>query len=201
MPSRRARCPTQAQLGLEATYRLYETAEGWVFLDARFDADFAALAKALGREDLLADERYAGWTARYANSVALAAELEPVFKTRTADAWEALLLPRAIGCVRADKAAHLRFLHTDPQAKAMGFMVQTQSAEFADKAPGGQYWRHAPAVKFSDTPCEAALPYEGPATHTREVLQAMGLDDATIDGLAQRKAIAVEAAVLQPISY
>ena len=83
----------------------------------------------------------------------------------------------------------------------MGFMVKTQSAEFADKAPAGQYWRHAPAVKFSDTPCEAALPYEGPATHTREVLQAMGLDDATIDGLAQRKAIAVEAAVLQPISY
>jgi crotonobetainyl-CoA:carnitine CoA-transferase CaiB-like acyl-CoA transferase len=129
MPSRRARCPTQAQLGLEATYRLYETAEGWVFLDARFDADFAALAK------------------------------------------------------------------------AMGFMVKTQSAEFADKAPDGKNWRPAPVVKFSDTPCEAALSYEGPATHTREVLHQFGYGDAAIDGLAERKVVAVEAAALQPISY
>jgi crotonobetainyl-CoA:carnitine CoA-transferase CaiB-like acyl-CoA transferase len=193
--------PDQAQLGLEATYRLYETAEGWVFLDARFDADFAALARALGREDLLAGDRYAGWSARYASRAALAAEHEPVFRTRTADAWEALLLPRAIGCVRADKASHVRFLHCDPQAKAMGFMVRTQSPEFADKAPGGQYWRHAPVVTFSDTPCEAALPYEGPATHTREVLHQFGYDDAAIDALAERKVVAVEAAVLQPISY
>jgi crotonobetainyl-CoA:carnitine CoA-transferase CaiB-like acyl-CoA transferase len=193
--------PDQAQLGLEATYRLYETAEGWVFLDARFDADFAALARALGREDLLADERYTGWTARYANSAALSAELEPIFRTRSADEWEALLLPRSIGCVRADKSSHVRFLHSDPQARAMGFMVRTQSAEFAGKAPGGGYWRHAPVVKFSDTPCEAALPYEGPATHTREVLHEFGYDDAAIDGLANRKVVAVEAAVLQPISY
>jgi crotonobetainyl-CoA:carnitine CoA-transferase CaiB-like acyl-CoA transferase len=193
--------PDQDQLGLEATYRLYEAAEGWVFLDARFDADFAALARALGREDLLADERFPSWAARYANSAALGAELEPVFKTRSADEWEALLLPQALGCVRADKASHVRFLHSDPQSKAMGFMVRTQSQEFADRAPDGQYWRHAPVVKFSDTPCADALPYEGPATHTREVLHQFGYDDAAIDGLAQRKVVAVEAAVLQPITY
>jgi crotonobetainyl-CoA:carnitine CoA-transferase CaiB-like acyl-CoA transferase len=56
-------------------------------------------------------------------------------------------------------------------------------------------------VKFSDTPCEAALPYEGPATHTREVLHQFGYNDKAIDGLAERKVVAVEAAVLQPITY
>jgi crotonobetainyl-CoA:carnitine CoA-transferase CaiB-like acyl-CoA transferase len=193
--------PDQAQLGLEATYRLYECAEGWVFLDARFDADFAVLAKALGREDLLTDDRFASWPARYAHREALGAELAPIFEARTADEWEAALLSRDVACVRADKASHVRFLHSDPQSKAMGFMVETRSPEFADKAPDGRYWRHAPVVKFSDTPCEAGKPYEGPATHTRAVLRRLGYDDAAIDRLAERKVVATEAAVLQPITY
>jgi crotonobetainyl-CoA:carnitine CoA-transferase CaiB-like acyl-CoA transferase len=83
----------------------------------------------------------------------------------------------------------------------MCFMVETRSPEFEDKAPQGRYWRHAPVVKFSDTPCEAGKPYEGPATHTREVLYRFGYDDAAIDGLAERRVVALEAAVLQPINY
>jgi len=183
------RVPGPAQLGLEATYRLYETAEGWVFIAAQFDAEFAALAKALNRDDLARDERFATWKARIANTAALEAELEPVFRTRSADDWEAALLAKDIGCVRADKASHVRFLHSDPQPAAMGFMVMTQSPEFADKAPGGRYWRHAPAVSFSATPCEAGKPYEGPGKHTREVLRDLGHDDAEIDRLADEKVI------------
>lgn len=193
--------PDQAQLGLEATYRLYETAAGWVFLDARFDAEFAGLARALGRDELAADERFSSWKARYANRDALAAELEPVFASRSADAWEALLLARDVACVRADKASHVRFLHCDPQTTAMGFMVMTRSPEFASQAPDGRYWRHAPVVKFSDTPCEAGKPYEGPATHTRQVLYRLGYDDAAIDRFAEAKAIAVEAKAIEPILF
>src|SRR5581483_11775912 len=36
------RVPEKAQLGLEATYRLYEAARGWVFLAVQFDAEFSA---------------------------------------------------------------------------------------------------------------------------------------------------------------
>ncbi|MDE2303576.1 MAG: CoA transferase [Sphingomonadales bacterium] len=193
--------PDGAQLGLEATYRLYETADGWVFIAARFDAEFAALAAALGRPELARDERFANWQARIANRAALAAQLEPVFRMRGADAWEAELLARDIGCVRADAASHVRFLHSDPQAKAMGFMVMTQSPEFADKAPHGRYWRHAPVVKFSATPCEAGKPYEGPATHTREVLGALGYDEAALANLAKAGVIALEASAIEPIRY
>jgi crotonobetainyl-CoA:carnitine CoA-transferase CaiB-like acyl-CoA transferase len=195
------RVPDRDQLGLEATYRLYETAEGWVFIAAQSDSEFAALAGALGREDLIADERFSTWPQRYANRAALEAELEPVFRARTADEWEADLVARDIGCARADKASHVRFLHSDPQPKAMGFMVMTQSPEFADKAPDGRYWRHAPTVNFSDTPCEAGKPYEGPATHTRAVLRRFGYNDATIDRLAADNVIAVEARAVQPIMF
>jgi crotonobetainyl-CoA:carnitine CoA-transferase CaiB-like acyl-CoA transferase len=183
------RVPGKEQLGLEATYRLYETAEGWVFVAAQFDDEFAALAEALGRGALARDARFASWKARIANCEALETELEPIFRTRTADEWETFLLPRDIGCVRADNASHLRFLHSDPQPKAMGFMVMTHSPEFTDKAPGGRYWRHAPVVKFSDTPCEVGKPYEGPGEHTRQVLRDLGHDDASIDRLADERVI------------
>jgi crotonobetainyl-CoA:carnitine CoA-transferase CaiB-like acyl-CoA transferase len=189
------RMPDEAQLGLEATYRLYETAEGWLFIAAQFDDEFAALAKALGREDLLADARFASWKARIANRAALGAALEPIFRSRTADEWEAMLTAADIAAVRADKAAHVRYLHSDPQPRAIGFMVMTQSPEFADKAPGGRYWRHAPVVTFSDTPCEEGKPYEGPTVHTRQVLHRLGYDDAAIDRLAADGVIGVTASV------
>jgi crotonobetainyl-CoA:carnitine CoA-transferase CaiB-like acyl-CoA transferase len=188
-PARRT--PDKAQLGLEATYRLYETAGGWVFLDAQFDAEFAALTKALAREDLLADGRFSNWKARYANRETLSAELALIFRTRTADDWETFLLARGVACVRADKASHVRFLHSDPQPAAMGFMVRAQSPEFADRAPGGAYWRHAPVVKFSDTPCEAGKPYEGPGAHTREVLAGLGYAEDAITRLAEEKVISL----------
>ena len=195
------RVPDAAQLGLEATHRLYETAEGWVFISAQFDGEFAALASALDRGELASDPRFASWTARIANSKALEAELEPIFRTRNADQWEAELLAQDIGCVRADKASHVRFLHSDPQPKAMGFMVMTQSPEFSDKAPEGRYWRHAPVVKFSETPCEAGKPYEGPATHTRKVLGPLGFDDDELERLAEAKVIALHAKAVEPIRY
>jgi crotonobetainyl-CoA:carnitine CoA-transferase CaiB-like acyl-CoA transferase len=186
-PSRQV--PGKDQLGLEATYRLYETADGWVFLAARFDREFEALCEALERPDLPADERFASWVGRLEHRDELGAVLEPLFKARSAEDWESFLTAADIGCVRADRASHVRFLHTDPHPRAIGFMVQTQSREFLDQAPEGRYWRHAPAVKFSETPCEAGKPYEGPGTHTSEVLRDLGYDTATIERMAADKVI------------
>ncbi len=186
-PARRV--PDQAQLGLEATYRLYETADGWVFLAAQFDDEFADLCRALDREDLRAETRFATWKDRIANSKALEAELEPIFLTRGADDWEAFLTARGIGCVRADKASHVRFLHEDPQPKAMGFMTMTKSDVFLDHAPEGRYWRHAPVVAFSETPCATGHPYEAMGSHTRTILQELGYDDTAIARLADDKVV------------
>ena len=183
--------PDKAQLGLEATYRLYETARGWVFLAAQFDDEFAALCRVIGREDLLGDSRYASWAARIRHREELGAELEAVFKTRDADEWETLLIAADIGCVRADGPGHVRFLHEDPHTQAIGFMTPTRSRAFLDRAPEGKYWRHAPPVKFSETPCEAGKPYEEFGVHTRSVLEELGYDDATIERLEARKVIGI----------
>lgn len=187
------RMPDSAQLGIEATYRLYETARGWIFLAVQSDKEFAAFCKAVSREDLLRDDRFAHWAGRYVHRDVLGDELARVFRTRSADEWEAVLTAADLGCVRADAVGHRRFLHEDPHAKAIGFMVQTKSRAFADQAPDGRYWRHAPVVKFSETPCEAGKPYEGHAEHTRAVLQDLGYDAAAIERLRNDKVIALGA--------
>jgi crotonobetainyl-CoA:carnitine CoA-transferase CaiB-like acyl-CoA transferase len=174
------RIPDKAQLGLEATYRLYETAEGWVFLATQFDDEFAAFCQLIGREELARDSRYATWTGRYRHRRELGEEFEAVFQTRTAQAWEALLTAADLACVQADGPSHVRFLHEDPHTTAIGFMTPTKSRVFADQAPDGRYWRHAPVVKFSETPCVYGKPYEGLGEHTRAVLQELGYDAATI---------------------
>jgi crotonobetainyl-CoA:carnitine CoA-transferase CaiB-like acyl-CoA transferase len=85
----------------------------------------------------------------------------------------------------------MRFLHSDPQSRAIGFMVKAQSLEFAEFASEGRYWRHAPVVRFSDTPCPEGLPYEGLGTYTRSVLQRLGYADSEIARLVAARAIAL----------
>lgn len=186
-PVRRA--PGKDQLGLEATYRLYEAARGWVFLAAQFDTEFAALCRSIRREDLLVDPRYVNWASRILHRDELGAELAAVFRTRDAAEWEALLTAADIGCVRADGPGHVRFLHEDPHTQAIGFMTPTRSRDFLDQAPEGQYWRHAPLVKFSETPCEAGKPYQGLGVHTRSVLEELGYDNAAIKLLEANKVV------------
>jgi crotonobetainyl-CoA:carnitine CoA-transferase CaiB-like acyl-CoA transferase len=192
------RTPDKAQLGLEATYRLYETAQGWVFLSTQSDAEFNALCRLIGREDLASDPRFVDWPARYANRTALAAELEPVFLTRTADEWEAALTASDLGCVRADRCGHRRFLYEDPHARAIGFMVPTKSAAFEDQAPGGRYWRHAPVVTFSETPCVVGKPYLGRGEHTLQVMRELGYDSAAVERLRKAHVIGLPQDQLAP---
>lgn len=182
--------PDHEQLGLEATYRLYETREGWIFLDARFDRDFVQLCQAVERPHLADDPRFATWNDRYASRTALGAEFQQVFAQQTAESWEQILGANGVAGVRADRSSHLRFLHSDPQPKAIGFMAKTRSSEFASETPDGAYWRHAPVVTFSDTPCVAGLPYEGQGAHTTEVMTALGYSAEEIERLAHDHVVA-----------
>jgi len=174
------------QLGLEATYRLYECRGGsWVFLAAQPDGDFRALCAGIGRDDIAGDSRFATWPRRYENRAALGELLEPVFAQRTAAEWEQQLTAADVGCVVADGPGHKRFLHEDPHTSAIGFMVPTQHPMYAAQAPEGRYHRHGPEVEFSETPCQPGLPMVALGEHTKQILSELGYSEQDMQRLKE----------------
>jgi crotonobetainyl-CoA:carnitine CoA-transferase CaiB-like acyl-CoA transferase len=183
------RNPDKAQLGLEATYRLYECAdETWVFLAAMWDDEFAAFCAATGLDELVSDPRYSNAAERYANRAELGHAIEPVFLAKAADDWERLLAAADVACVRADACGHKRFLHEDQHATSIGFMVPTQHLLLAkpDLGAEGKYYRHSPEVSFSRTPCPAGLPYTALGEFSRPLLAELGYAQDAIDDFIDR---------------
>ena len=103
--------------------------------------------------------------------------LESVFQTRTAHDWEETLRDADVGCMIADAMSQFAFMYKDPQARALDIMMTTDHPSF-----GGTYWRHAPAIRFSQTPGRAGA-YSETGEHTRSILDELGYDDRDITAL------------------
>jgi crotonobetainyl-CoA:carnitine CoA-transferase CaiB-like acyl-CoA transferase len=183
--------PDGLQLGLNALYRLYQTAPApagstfapcenqnprWVFLAAEADDEFARFCAAAGRGDLVGDARFATKAARKTNDDALAGELAALFQTRSAHDWQDLLLAADVGCVQADAMSNFAFLYHDDQVRVNQFTVLTEHPSI------GRYWRHAPLLRFSETPgVVTCTSVQG--EFTRQILDELGYDQAAMDRL------------------
>jgi crotonobetainyl-CoA:carnitine CoA-transferase CaiB-like acyl-CoA transferase len=171
--------------GLNALYRLYPTAEGWVFLACPREEEWRALCRALDRSDLLDDPRFATGSARCANDAELAALLGAVLCTRPADAWEDLLTRHDVGCVRADRQPAGEFWECDEHVYRNGFVREAEHPRL------GTYWRHGPLVTFSDTPerCGAGVLA---GQHTNQLLRELGYSADQIAALRASRVIGSE---------
>ncbi|SFF90186.1 Crotonobetainyl-CoA:carnitine CoA-transferase CaiB [Novosphingobium sp. CF614] len=183
--------PDAYQFGMNALYRLYETAPApagsvfapyqnqnprWVFLSAETDAEFSRFCTAAGRDDLAGDARFATVAARRANDDALAGELAKVFQARSAHDWQELLLAAGVGCVQADAMSNFAFLYKDEQTLANDFTVLTEHPSI------GRYWRHAPLLRFSETP-GAVTSTSVQGEFTRSILAELGYDEPAMEQL------------------
>jgi crotonobetainyl-CoA:carnitine CoA-transferase CaiB-like acyl-CoA transferase len=99
--------------GLHALYRLYEAQTGWVFVAAPGQHDWEALASGIGRNDLLADPRFADLESRRDSDEQLIGELSRTFASRGAGEWEEQLVPMGIAVVNACEGTYSEFTCTE----------------------------------------------------------------------------------------
>ncbi len=159
--------------GTSALFRLYETPEGWVFLACPFEDEWPRLCSTIGRPDLLENPRFITPGARRDNDGALAAELASVFVGRPALEWEKLLTAADLGCVQTEDRGMYHFFAEDEHVAQTGLTVEVSHLKY------GEFWRYAPILEFSKTPCVAG----GGITrgqHTFPILRELGFTDDQI---------------------
>ena len=160
-------------------YQDFETASGRLAVAAANDGLFRALCRAIGRDDLARDERFATNAGRVEHREALVPELERSFRERTAEEWVTALdaagvpvgkvrsVPEALAAAAdAGRPATLRVQH--PTAGELDLVA---SPIWTDAAVG------------------APLPPPLLGQHTAEVLGELGRSPEEIGALAEQGTI------------
>ncbi|MCC6847033.1 MAG: CoA transferase [Deltaproteobacteria bacterium] len=138
------------------------------------DRHFPGVARSVGREDLLADPRFAGARERRRECRALIAELDRTFATRPLAEW-AERFDR--GGVWWAPVQSLDEVVADPQARAAGAFVDVPTRD------GGTQRAVASPVGFGGAPRAPRRPAPVLGADTEAVLREAGLDDAALAAL------------------
>jgi crotonobetainyl-CoA:carnitine CoA-transferase CaiB-like acyl-CoA transferase len=158
--------------GLHARYRLYEARDGWVFLAAPDDRDFARLCDAIGRPELRAE-----------HDGELARELEALFASRDAREWERALTAAGVACVEVPADLHAGYIFDAPWAEELGFVEATAATGF------GPYRRYGRVVR-TDRDLGPIGPADRAGAQTRTILTELGYDDEQVESLLARGVVA-----------
>ena len=130
--------------GPNARYRMYDAADGWVFLAAPQPREWDDLADALAPYvDLRADPRFATEADRDDNDTALTDVLTAVFATRDQADWQRELTAADVACVAVTTGPPEALLVSDEYGRASGYITDVSHPIF-DTHP-----RLAPIVRFS----------------------------------------------------
>jgi crotonobetainyl-CoA:carnitine CoA-transferase CaiB-like acyl-CoA transferase len=162
--------------GLSALYRIYDAAEGHIFLAVPQPKEWRPLVEALAEfTDLGGDDRFTTADRRREFDDELARRLESVFRKGSAAFWEKRLTAAGIGCVELYEGPPARLIQTDPQIAAE-YAVAAVSPVF------DEHLRFSPLVTMSRS---ETRPLGGclAGQHTAAVLREFGYDDATISKL------------------
>jgi crotonobetainyl-CoA:carnitine CoA-transferase CaiB-like acyl-CoA transferase len=159
----------------------FRSADGrwfWLLL-LQADRHWPDLCRALEREDLLQDERFADIAARREHAPALVAELDGVFATKTLEQWADVLDAHNVWWAPVNT---INDVIADPVAQHAGVFRDVEG-------PEGRLSMVASPGDFSDTPAgpRGLAPELG--QHTEEVLLELGYDWDAISALKEKGAI------------
>jgi crotonobetainyl-CoA:carnitine CoA-transferase CaiB-like acyl-CoA transferase len=166
--------PDPDLLGFHARYRLYETADGWVFLAAPTTREFDELVAALapyGEVDRTDDNR-------------CAESLGAIFKLRAAADWERDLTARDVACVVSERTSPDAAIMDgdDSLGRTMGIVVDLEHPVI------GVYPRLTPLARLSRSEgLTGGAPLLG--EHTDSVLAEIGYSEGRIAELREQGVI------------
>jgi crotonobetainyl-CoA:carnitine CoA-transferase CaiB-like acyl-CoA transferase len=160
---------------LTAPYQALRTRDGHLTVGANTQRLWERLCAAIGRDDLLADERFAVNADRMAHRAELQAELEQTLSARGTDEWVAALEEAGVPAGPIHDYAEV---FADPHTQARGMEVAMEHPEEGTVRGLGI------PVKLSETPgsVRRAAPLLG--QHSAEVLREAGFTGAEIEALA-----------------
>lgn len=182
-----AQQPDPGLHGFGALYRLYQTADNWVFLAAPSDRDWTRLIEALGVDGvaLASENAFTTVEGRKAYDAVLISALEIIFRQKSAADWENELVPKGVACVACAAAPiEQHYIDEGSPGRGQGF-VTTAHHPILEDVP-----RLAALVSFSRSGTlagDAGLVGQD----TDRVLRDYGYDESTIERLSQENVVAL----------
>lgn len=163
-----------------APYQAFETADGYVVVAVASEHIWPRFCEAIGREDLLEDERFETNERRVQHREALDSILAEEFAGQSI---EPVLETLAAHDVPASHVRSMAEVFEHPQVRARN-MQRT-----IDHPAVGQLSLPGIPMHLSRTPADISRPPPGLGAHTETVLREFGYDEAAIRRLDERGAI------------
>ncbi len=161
-------------------YRMFDAADGPIFIAAGTDKFWTLFCQAIGRNDLAEDPRYQTNPERVTHAAELSAEINPIIAARSARDLEADLVAVGVPCAAVRSAEEF---FDDPQVEAMAMSQVVEHATLGRLRMAGPPWR------FSGTPATVRTPSPRLGEHTEEVLAELGYDEMSIARLRASGAV------------
>ena len=165
---------------VSAPYQALRTKDGYLNLGAATQPTWEQLCRAIGREDLMDDDRFRNPWDRKAREEELAALLEETFSTRDTEHWLELLDNAG---VVAGPIYNMEQVYQDPQVLARKMLVVTEDPEL------GTIRNIGVPVKLSATPGSIRRRAPALGEHSSEILLERGFSQAEVDGLLAESVI------------
>lgn len=154
-----------------APYQAFATQDGFINIGAANQNNWERMCRAIGREDLLEDERFASNPERMVSIEALTPIMEETFRTQTTSYWVEALERAGVPC---GPIYNIEQVYADPHVRSREMAVELEHPK------SGAIRNIGVPVKLSDTPGSVRTPAPLLGQHSEEVLDQYGYAAADI---------------------